>query len=752
MKKLVINKWFHISILLFLLIAAVFFSGSENELRKRFQYFIFDSYNQLHQREPSQEVVVVDLDENSLRQIGQWPWPRDIMAKLIENLDSMGAKAVAFDIVFAEEDRTSPASVVKRLPNEEEFSQAKEIISQLPDNDIIFSQTIEESGNVVTGFTSAKPNETRRVPQQPVSPTFLLKNKNEFIDHSYQAFGVATNLPIFSGVSAGNGHFMVEPETDGIIRQVPLFSSFNPPQFSTDSKILYPLLSLEALRVSIDPNARMIIKEKKNQKALDLKYEVIIGAHAIPLDVSSKFWVHYRHIGKKEYVPAHLILSDEKQSNVGEKIKDKIVFVGTSAEGLRDIRSTPLDQFVAGVEVHVNIVEQILQGRFLKRPDFINGMEALIIGITGLAIILLAPFIHLLWLGFFTFFTILCMFAGSWVGYVHYGILLDPVYPSAIFFLLFISSALLSYMRAEFDRRQVKTAFGHYISPVFMEELAKNPDKLKLGGEVKELSVMFTDIRSFTKISESLEPEELVQLMNDFLTPMSDLVMQSRGTIDKYMGDAMMAFWNAPLDDEHHARQACLTALKMNEALVPVNNMITERAEKAGVVPKLLSAGIGVNTGLCSVGNMGSKQRFAYSALGDTVNLASRLEGQTKTYGVDILVGEDTQKQVPELAFMELDILQVVGREQAVRIYTLLGDADLAKEKNFQQWKAAHNGMLAAYRAADFACAAQDCKEAATLAEGQLKTYYDLYQKRIIKYTKTPPPEDWDGVFVAKSK
>lgn len=754
MIRLISNKWFHTAILLLLLVGAVFYSGVNDEFRKRLQYFVFDKYNKIYQRPATDQVVIVDIDENSLRKIGQWPWPRDTVAELITKINELGARVIAFDMVFAEEDRTSPKYVVNRLPKSAEYQQIKEKIIQLPDNDQIFSQAIAQAGNIVTGFTNARPNETRRLPSQPVKPTFLLKDKSVFIrDSLFQTKGVATNLPLFSEKAAGNGHFMASPETDGIIRKVSLFSRYNPPQFSDSEVKLYPSLALEVLRVSISPNTRMIIKEVKEQRVFDLGYQIKIGEYEIPIGDDTLFGVHYRDIDKeKEYIPAHFILENLKQEDLKKKINDKIVFIGTSAEGLRDIRSTPLTPFVAGVEVHVNVVEQILQGRFLKRPDFTVGAEALILGVSGLIIIALAPIANILWLGIATLIMMGGMFFGSWYGYFHQGLLLDPVYPSLILFLLFVGSSLLSYLRSETDRRQVKNAFGHYISPVFMEELTKNPDKLKLGGEVRELTVMFTDIRNFTKISESLSPERLIQLMNEFLTPMSNLVMESRGTIDKYMGDAMMAFWNAPLDDPDHAHQACMTALNMNKALEPINEQLRFEAEKLGKEPLILSAGIGINTGDCSVGNMGSKQRFAYSALGDAVNLASRLEGQTKTYGVDSLIGENTYKQIKDFAVLELDLIKVVGREAPVKVYSLIGNKDLAKSDEFKKWRAAHNSMLAAYRIADVDCAAQDCKEAKELAKGKLQKYYDLYLDRIIEITKNPPPEGWSGVFVAKSK
>ena len=757
MIKFLTNAGTHTVLLFILLLAAFFYSGSEHDLRKRFQYLVFDNYNKLAPREPTDDVVIVDLDENSLRRIGQWPWPRNVIAELITNLNDMGAKAIAFDMVFAEQDRTSPQRVVERLPQEDKYNDIKDVILSLPDNDDVFAEAINKNGNIITGFTSASPNETRRVPYQKKPPSIILlpESKETLLARSTQRPGVSTNLPIFSSSSAGNGHFIVEPDLDGIIRKVPLFVRYNPPQFSNKSSTLYPILSLEALRVAVDPNSRLTIrrakKKKEGQGAFDLSNVVIMGQYNIPMDAESKFWVHYRHIDKNEYVPAHFILSDDEQ-DIRNKIKDKIVFIGASAEGLRDIRSTPLNQYVAGVEVHVNVVEQILQNRYLKRPPFVPASEAIALLAVGLIIIFLMHVMHIIWLAVVVIFTIIFMIIGSWYAYSDNGLLFDPIYPSIILFLLFITASLLSYLRSEVDKRQVKTAFGHYISPVFMEELTKDPDKLKLGGEVRDLTVMFTDIRSFTTISESLPPEELIQLMNDFLTPMSDLVMESRGTIDKYMGDAMMAFWNAPLDDPDHAHQACLTALRMNEALEPLNKKIEEDAKKKNIEPLHLSAGIGINTGPCSVGNMGSKQRFAYSALGDTVNLASRLEGQTKTYGVNTLIGEDTQKLISDLATLELDLVQVIGRDKPVKIFTLIGDSEIAKSADFKKWQTAHNSMLAAYRIADLSCAAQDCKEAMDLSNGKLEEYYKMYSDRIIELTKNPPSENWSGVYVAKSK
>ncbi len=748
------NKISHIIFLLLILILAVNFSDSSHELRKRIQYLTFDVFNRMHERPATDDVVIVDIDEASLKQVGQWPWSRTVMAQLVENLTAMGAKSIAFDMVFAENDRTSPKTILKNMPDDDgQYDTIKQQLMMLPDNDVVFAQAIQKSGIVVTGFAGARPEETRRLPYLKREPTLFMKDKTPLYQNTISPIGLATNLPEFSSNAAGNGSFIATPHVDSIIREVSLFNAYPNYKILPDQTKLYPMLGLEAWRVSLSPNARYSIKKRPDvhKSLFDTDYYIKLGKTEIPVNKDMKFWVHYRDIVEDEYVPAKDVLSNLSH----DKIKDKIILVGTSAVGLRDIRSTPLSIYEPGVEVHANVVEQILQNDFLTRPNFINGVEAIIILLAGLVIIILAPFINAVWLGLFSIGTITALFFGAFQAYVTKGLLFDPTYPSAVIFFLFLFSSLLSYLRAEADKRQVKTAFGRYISPDFMEELTKSPDKLKLGGEVKDLTVMFTDIRSFTKISEKLSPEELIQLMNDFLTPMSDLVMESRGTIDKYMGDAMMAFWNAPLNDPDHARNACITALEMNKALIPVNEAIKERAKEGGE-PLLLSAGIGINTGPCSVGNMGSKQRFAYSALGDAVNLASRLEGQTKTYGLSILVGENTAKQVKDMALLELDLIKVIGREEPARIFTILGDEEYAESEEFKEWAQAHNLMLVAYRKADFDNAAKECKEIKAFANDEMKNFYDVYAARIAELNKNPPPTDengdWDGVFIARNK
>jgi adenylate cyclase len=400
----------------------------------------------------------------------------------------------------------------------------------------------------------------------------------------------------------------------------------------------------------------------------------------------------------------------------------------------------------------MNIYDQMKERVFLYRPNWAKGAEILFMSVFGFIIIFISPFASAFSLYFLLVSAITSGAFFGWHLFVQDGYLIDVLYPILVTFFILIINTILSYIRAEVDKKQIGDTLGMYVSPAYIEELAKKPENLKLGGETKELSVMFTDIRNFTSISESLTPEELIRLMNGFLTPMSDLVMSNHGTIDKYMGDAMMAFWNAPLDDPNHARNSCLTLLEMNKALKPLNDSLREKAENMGIKPILLEAGVGLNSGPASVGNMGSKQRFAYSALGDAVNLASRLEGQTKTYGVKNLVGENTQMQVRDFAFLELDLIRVKGKEEPVKIFTLLGDEKLAEHQEFRRWRETHNEMIETYRAAKFEKAADiinKCKEA---SEGNLSKYYDLILLRIGEFFAKPPPKDWDGVYVAKTK
>lgn len=746
--RIINNRWVHFFLLSALVILSAVYSFSDVRWRKEIQYLVFDSFNRFYPREKQGDVVIINLDDESLKKIGQWPWPRNILAEIIAALDDMGAKVIAFDGVLAEPDRSSPRYILQQLPQGEKFAPLREQIHSLGDHDEILADAIKKSAIFVAGFTHSTYSQDPQVPYLSKSILISPKYRDIFLENAQGFNRAATFLPVLERAAAGNGSFMAVPDADGVLRKSGMVFS--------DGKNLYPSLSLEVMRI-LSQDKKLTIKLGKNPaynpNSISTNYSIIIGDYTVPVEQDGILWIYYRVFDERsdDYISAYKVLSAEHRDYVANLVKNKIVFFGSSAEGLKDLRSTAIEPFQPGVEIHANIVEQILQNKFLLRPNITFFAEANFILVVGLIVVVLAPFIHIALLAFVTLGLMALAIFGALVGYTDYGVLFDPFYPSACVFMIFVTSTFLNYLRAESERLRVRDAFGLYISPDFMKELTSDPKKLKLGGEIKDLSVMFTDIRDFTSISEGLTPEELIQLMNDFLTPMSDLVMQNKGTIDKYIGDAMMAFWNAPLNDPDHARHACLAALAMQKILEPINENIRQRAVEKNKPPTLLKVGIGINTGPCAVGNMGSRQRFAYSALGDTVNTASRLESQTKTYGCSTLIGEPTWQHVQDMACLEADLIKVKGKTKPMRIFMLLGDEITSRNQDFQALKKLHGLMLAAYQKGDFQTAFEMMKKCQDLNYASVEKLYELYATRIIEMLKSPP-KNWDGVYVAEHK
>jgi adenylate cyclase len=427
--------------------------------------------------------------------------------------------------------------------------------------------------------------------------------------------------------------------------------------------------------------------------------------------------------------------------------------VGTSAAGLLDIKSLPVERNVPGVEVHAQIIENILMATQLSRPIDAPGLELVATLAIGLLMIILVPLIGARWTLAMLVAIAFAVVGFSWLRFSNQRELYDPSFTMLVASALYILLTYAAHASEEKQRRQVREAFSRYLSPAMVEKVAADPDALKLGGEMRDMTIMFSDIRGFTTISEQFDAEGLTRFINRFLTPMTDLILGRQGTIDKYMGDCIMAFWNAPLDDNKHASHACDSALAMKIRLAELNKALEEEAiaENRKFIP--INVGIGLNSGVCCVGNMGSDQFFGYSVLGDNVNLASRLEGQSKTYGVTCVIGENTLEQARDYATLELDLIKVKGKTEAVRIFTLLGLPDVRLTPEFQALEAKHSEMLATYRAQKL----DEC-EAMILECRKLGAYlhldglYDLYDHRIEDNRENPPGPDWDGVYVAKTK
>ncbi|MDH5723039.1 MAG: adenylate/guanylate cyclase domain-containing protein [Alphaproteobacteria bacterium] len=762
-KFLTIDRWslFHFSLLFIILIAAVMYSDSNHIWRLQFQHFVFDSFNKMHPRERSGDVVIVDIDEKSLAQHGQWPWSRDILADLTIRLSNMGVKSIVYDGVFAEEDRTSPKRFIEYLEEKQNLKVEEIFPENIPDFDEAFAKAIKESGVVVTGFTYGNLD---RAVHEPLDKRRLLMRpdtKETFLQNAPYFKGAAVNLSIFSKAAAGNGSFMARPDFDGVMRRTGMVFS--------DGKTLYPSLSLEAIRVAVlgrKGTIQLANTPLDKKKEIDTNYRIVLGDYIIPVEDDGKIYVYYRHFCSEQdatdkinycvthdYISALHILDDQFREKVEPLIKGKIVLIGTSAEGLKDLRNTAIAAYRPGVEVHANVIEQVLQDKYLKRPDITRHVEAFFIFAVGLFFITIAQFIGVL-LSLVLCCTLISMaIFGAYLVYVDYGLLVDPAYPSLSVLGIFIVSTILSYIHAEHKRKRIRNAFGMYVAKDVIRDLERNPEHLKLGGENRELTVMFTDIRKFTSISEGMSPEELINVMNKFLTGMTDIVMRHEGTVDKYIGDAMMAFWNAPRDVENHAQKACRAALLMQGALNQINEVIYENGDNSDrKSPILLKAGIGINTGICAVGNMGSRQRFAYSALGDPVNLASRLEGLTKTYHTDILISKSTYEQTQDFAVLGVDLVRVTGKREPVEIYALLGDGERAEKSEFIELKKVHGEFMSLYRKAEFKKALRLLEKESLFKMQELAMMYEMYQMRLQNFIEKGTPDGWDGVYFSDKK
>ncbi len=709
------------------------------------RWLTFDTYQRIKPRpyDPNLPVKIVDIDEESLARLGQWPWPRHTMADLVRRLGRMGAAVIALDIVFAEPDRTSPERILPLWPPLPEVEALRQWADALPSHDGMLAEAMSTT-RVVTGFILTR---------EPGAKLPAVKGTIAFAGDDPRPFvvaygGAAINLPEIEVAAVGNGSLVGTPDRDQVFRRIPLVVRIG--------DTLYPSLSAEALRVAQGAKSHLIKSSGASRETAFGKQTGInnirIGKLVVPTDANGRVLVHYSPKTPERYVPAWQVLEAGFDAN---RVAGQIVLVGVSAAGLHDIRATPLDPVSPGVEIHAQVIEHILTGKFLKRPDFATGAELVYMLVLGLALILLLPRIGAIWSTLLGGLTTVAAVGGSWYAFDTLGWLVDPVVPSIVAGMVFLTQTLLVYLRSESERRQVRDAFAHYLSPVLVEQLAKNPDQLKLGGEIKPMSILFSDIRGFTHISEVFkdDPAGLTHIVNRYFTAMTDRILASGGTIDKYMGDAVMAFWNAPLDDDDHARHMCHAALDMLDGLEKLNRKLSNDAKEQGKPFVDIDIGIGLNTGRCIVGNMGSDQRFMYSVIGDDVNLASRLEAQCRNYGVTIIVSDNTYEMADDLAVIELDLIRVKGKALASRIYALMGLPKLNRDESFRALSGHHDSMLAAYRGQRWRDARAHIERCQIAGEPfGLHDLYDLYEQRVVEFEATPPQPNWDGVYVATTK
>jgi adenylate cyclase len=704
----------------------------------------FDHFQRLDAEpyDPNLPIRVVDIDEKSLSMIGQWPWPRTTVRDLLLELSSKGAAVVAFDVLFAEPDRTSLEAIVKQLP-ESEANAVTAAIAERPSNDALFADALKDAPSVLAVVLGEGASTT--VPAKS-GFAFAGDDPRQFL----QGFNGATrNLAEFEDAARGLGAFNWVADRDQIVRRVSLM-------FRLDQAFV-PSLAAETLRVA--QGATTYVMKASNAsgetafgQATGLNH-IRIGEVEIPTDAGGGVYLKFRHFNKKAYIPAWKVLAGEVSQ---EDIDGHIILVGTSAPGLLDLRATPLDAAVPGIDIHAQVLEHLLTGKFLERPDYAVALEEFVILVFGIMLAVALPRASAMASAAIGLLTIGIVLIGGWAAFRYGNTFIDPSYPALVLACMTGGFTWYTYTTREAQRAQIRNAFGQYLAPALVEQLAQSPEKLVLGGEERDMTVLFSDVRGFTAISELYkdDPQGLTSLMNRLLTPLTNTIADHEGTIDKYIGDAVMAFWNAPLNVADHELKACAAALDMLDRLKVLNRERQEEARRDGRQFMPFRIGIGINTGRCVVGNLGSDLRFNYSVLGDPVNVASRLEGQTKLYGIPVIIGSRTaEKAKNNFAMLELDLIAVKGKTEPENIFALLGGEEVSGDIRFQELRKLYSTAIYCYRSRDWD-GALEAIELCRSAEPNfgLMALFDLYRTRIGAFRETAPPADWKGVFVAETK
>ncbi|MGY3547718.1 adenylate cyclase [Bradyrhizobium sp. USDA 4472] len=703
------------------------------ELRVR----TFDLFQLIDPRHKTvRPVTIVDIDDKSLAKFGQWPWPRTRIADLVINLTAAGAVAIGFDVVFSEPDRLSPDLVAGQMRYLDDVTRAR--LRELPSNDQVLAEAIRRSHVVLgeTGLPAVESELDKTLPFTGVA-TVGEEGAEKFL---FEFPGLLRNVPVIEKVAAGRGLFSIKTERDGLIRRVPMI-------MRTQGNMIMPSLSLEILRIITRTPTLLVRTDKTGIRAIRLK-----GVE-IPTDKNGQLWVHYARLDPSIYVSASDVLDNTVSP---DKINGKLVLIGTSAAGLNDIKTTPVSSTMPGVEIHAQVLESVLSRAVISQPNYALGVELLAAMIIGILVIIFTPNLGPVRLVLAGALFAAILVGTSWFFYAQYRYLIDFTYPLLSTTAIYLTFIFWSFVREQRQRVQIRGIFAQYMSPVLVEQLAQSPEKLVLGGEEREMTIMFSDVRGFTTISESYkhDPQGLITLMNRFLTPLTDVIIEQKGYVDKYMGDAIMAFWNAPLDDAEHQVHACEAAIQMLERIDVVNKEREQEAADGGHVYIPLNVGIGLNTGIGVVGNMGSDLKKNYSVLGDSVNLASRLEGQTKEYGFPIIVGSRTALAAKDrFAILELDFITVKGKSEPEVIYAIAGREDVLQSAAFQRLRNVTIEMLACYRSRDWH-GALDAIERGRRSEDAdtLEKLFKLYEARINEFKVDPPPEGWNGAFALLTK
>jgi len=691
-----------------------------------------------------ERVVILDIDEKSLGEVGRWPWGRNIMAQLMDKLfDDYKVALVGFDVVWAERDTSSGVDVLNALAQKElkdapGFRATYEALRPKLDFDAQFAAAIK-GRPVVLGyyFNSEEQAVKANAIPEPVLPKGTFGGRT--IDFM-QWRGYTGNLPAYQKNAAAAGHFNPRVDDDGVSRRVPMLLEFDGAYYEPLS--LAMVRTLVSVQAGVPPPIEPVFPDQSMSGSYGGMEWIRVGPFEIPVDHEASALIPYA--GRKGAFP-YVSLADVLYGRVKpEQLRGKIALIGTTAPGLQDLRSTPVGSVFPGVEIHANVIAGIIQNSIKQKPAYILGAEIVLLLVGGVTLSCLIPMLSALWATLAASAGLVLITVFDVAVWTEAGIVLPLATSILMVAFLYTMNMSYGYFVESRSKRQFKDLFGQYVPPELVDRMAADPRKYSMQPRAAELTILFSDVRGFTSISEALKPEELREYINDYLTDMSGIIRSKHnGTLDKYIGDAIMAFWGAPMDDAQHARNGVLAALDMQKECEVLNARFAARGWPA------LKIGVGLNTGNVRVGDMGSQVRRAYTVMGDPVNVASRLEARTKYYGVGVLVGQATRKAVPDMVFREVDRIKVKGKDEALNIYEPVGlasDVDAETLDELRIWSRA----LQSYRAQRWDDADTDLGNLQRLAPE--RGLYKLYAERVAAFRRTPPPDGWDGVTAFDEK
>ena len=710
-----------IALLISLLISSIyiFYPTLPQSFDDKLRDFMFNIRGEIEPK--SNSVIIIDIDEKSLQSLGQWPWSRDILSKILENLKNSEIAIIGLDIVFAEEDRTSPDKLLKKYNIENK---------NLPNFDSQFAQTVASTPTIL-GYQFELADKDFINKEAPSIQTIIIeKNKKLGNEYLLKARGTILNIPIIQDNSYSSGFFNNIPDESGIIRSVPLIISYN--------DVIYPSLALETLRIALNTNKIYINYDDNGVENLQL------DDYFIPTDRHGRILVNFR--GKEKtfkYISALDIYNNNFKK---EDIQNKIALVGTSAAALMDLRATPFESIFPGVEVHANVIDNILSKDFLYKPSWIEAVNLLLIFILSFIAFFSIRKIPIILTPFFIVISFYVVFYSIYYILFNYGLILNILFPFISITLSAAISLIIGYFYEIKRKEEIKTKFASKVSKNVMEELIKDVDNDKLKVQNKEITIFFSDIREFTKIAEELNsPEILVSYLNSYLTPMSNIINKYDGTIDKYIGDCIMAYWNAPFDTVNHADKALRSALEQLSELKILNKNFEKLKQ-----PRI-NIGIGITTGIATVGEIGSMGRSDYTIIGDNVNIGSRIESLCKFYGTNLIISQDTKdKLVDKYIFRYLDHVKVKGKQNSVIMWEVIS-LENEESIHLKEELENHEKAINLYKNSEFNEALELFKKLKIRQSELNSVIYEIYISRCTEFIENKSIS-YDTVYEHKNK